>query len=361
MIHWILYGGQSTGSSRIHGYRIHEYLRNANYHSNILVSPPFGLVAADLPWRNSQNLWKKGFFSEKDTVIFETVRGHRAIMLAEQLHNQGVRVVFVDCDLHHDTTIINYCDEVICSSAYLANIYSQRHRRPIKFIPDAVEFIISQNELDRRTRIAWKGLQIAWIGNRGHWDTLSNLRTLLKEKEFSDFHLLTVSNHRMADIPWTLTTTKRVLQTCDAIVIPTESTPEAWAKSNNRVTQAMALGAPVLAGHIPAYEEIINPGQSGFLCDTLEDWANGLRALRDPSLRDRIAHYGWELAKSNYLLPLIGAQWIKVVNMRSYIEVNQPKLPISSQVESMKTYMQDLFLDNPITKKAYHLLRTFFH
>lgn len=326
MIHWVLFGSTQTGSSRIHGYRIHKHLKRRGFASGIVFGPPSPVVVFDLPWENTSELAQADYFRRDDVIVFETVRGGRARELAAKLKERGLKVVFSEADLYADSEIVNLADEVVCSSRFLAEAYAARHSRPVAYIPDAVESVLSCGELANRVRPVRKSLTVLWFGDAGHWATLDPVRSVLRRRGFADYRLVTVSNHPDADVPWCLATCHKLLRLCDVVVVPTACHPKALAKSNNRVTQAMALGASVLASPIPAYTDVIAPGQNGFLCDSEDAWANAFEAVRDPAVRIKFAYSGWGTVQDRYTIQPIGDQWLALLQPKA--EKGRPRTPL---------------------------------
>ena len=61
--------------------------------------------------------------------------------------------------------------------------------------------------------------------------------------------------------------------------------PSPWEGSPNAVLEAMAAGTPVVASDIPPHREIIEPGSTGFLADSIASMTEGVaRLASDPEL-----------------------------------------------------------------------------
>ncbi|MFO1019583.1 MAG: glycosyltransferase [Planctomycetales bacterium] len=315
-LHWVLFGSRATGSSRIHGHRIHEELLRQGYDSQILVGPPQDVQRYDLPWHDPVPLAESTLFAAGDVVILETVRGPRAQAFAQTLRKRSVKVCFSECDLYPESEIVNHVDQLICTSEYLAKKYRECHLQvPTAVIPDAVEELLTEVELAERVPDRTKHLKLAWIGQGAHWETLGEIRDILREQEFQDLELTTVSNHPEATAPWSPEEASQVLRVADACLIPTGSTPQQLAKSSNRLVQGMALGAIPLAGAIPAYEEILKSGENGFLCRHTDDWRKALRQLRSVELRRGMVRAGWDLVSREFTIETITRRYVELLGL----------------------------------------------
>lgn len=62
----------------------------------------------------------------------------------------------------------------------------------------------------------------------------------------------------------------------------------------------MAVGLPVIATPIPAYEPVIVRGKNGFLAKSRTDWLTYLAALRDPALRQLMGQTARQTALDGY-------------------------------------------------------------
>ncbi len=340
MLHWFLHGCSKIASSRIHGLQIHHCLRRLGVASNLFLTHPDPIALFDLPWKELDTVARLPCFAPGDMVIFQTLRGPRACGLARRFQAQGIKVAYIECDYHEDSEILKIADTVICTSKYLAATYARIYGRPVGHAPDPVEDILSPEELATRTRPVRRDLLIGWVGHEGHWSTLRPLQEILRRPEFCDFRLVTVTNHPQADFKWSLRRTRQLLRHCDLVAIPTRKTVNAFAKSPNRVTQAMALGAPVLCGKIPSYLDVVEDGVNGFLCEEPEEWADALRRVRDPEFRRVVSLRGWELARKSFALEPVCRMWAAELGLSGRGSANgrAAVLPPRLQQEQLLNY-----------------------
>jgi len=94
-------------------------------------------------------------------------------------------------------------------------------------------------------------------------------------------------------VPW--------LQALDVFVLPSyanEGMPQA-------IMQAMACRIPVVTTPVGAISEIVRDGETGLMVEPQNTGAlrGALRRLnQDPGLRERLAHKGYEFARSGFAL-----------------------------------------------------------
>jgi GT2 family glycosyltransferase/glycosyltransferase involved in cell wall biosynthesis len=133
-----------------------------------------------------------------------------------------------------------------------------------------------------------------------------NLRPLI---DSMGMRLFTLHEWGSADIKWEISTWLDHLRQADIIICPSnyKIQPE---KSANRLTQAMALGKPVICSPLRAYLDVLNshPG-SCLIADTPEEWKEKLTLLRDnPSIREEISKKAL-IASQSYSIDAMGQKW----------------------------------------------------
>jgi Predicted glycosyltransferases len=116
-------------------------------------------------------------------------------------------------------------------------------------------------------------------------------------------------NAPRADIKWDRLTWLSHLQQADIIICPANYKIQP-SKSANRLTQAMALGKPVIGSPLRAYLAVLQNYPGSFLiADTPEEWKEKLTLLRDNSiLREQLIQKSL-IASKNYSIDTIGQKW----------------------------------------------------
>jgi glycosyltransferase involved in cell wall biosynthesis len=302
---WFLYGDVNTGSSRIHGINIHNFLLANRMKSNILQSHPF------MEPRLTISNWEKIriLVSRYNTLIFQKVRDDKAMLFSKISRNFGIKTILLLSDLI-DTPMITSVDQVIVSSEYLKAYYNDKYGVTSIVIEDAIE-----NDIDTsKTHIQKDKLQLVWVGHQDNWETLEIVRQAMWDLADRRFELKTISNHPDATVPWSLETVQREVFTGDIAVIPTSGTDRARAKSNNKLTMFMAWGMPVVTGELPAYSKVIVSGVNGIIADSVDDWSKALLALRNAKARAAMGIRARRDVLQRYSIDSIGNEWIDLLN-----------------------------------------------
>ena len=165
-------------------------------------------------------------------------------------------------------------------------------------------------------------LDVRYIGYGGHAHLVEVLRPLI---ESLDMTLTTIHEWETANVKWQLHTWRDELKKADIIVLPADykSFP---AKSNNKLTQAMSLGKPVICSPLPAYLEIEKRyPECCLFADSQEEWKEHLLRLRNsPDLRQEIAQKALEASKE-YHIDQIGNKWANLIkNLKTSVDIIIP-------------------------------------
>ena len=286
---WILCGGNNVGSSRIHGINLHEFAKSQWISSFIVNQPDTYNERLDIDDYDLDILSNVRF----DIVIFQRVHAGRTLELIERLKSVNTTTIFFAADLYESAAYLT-TDYVFTVSDALRDELVNRgvSFTRIHVVPDAIE--TDESLCKEYIQGEPSELKIAWVGAAGHWRTLDSIRSLLRsDSRLGRFQLLTISNHANADIQWSLNTVWDEILKCDIGIVPVDTdTPQALVKSNNRVTMFKALGLPVICSKLPAYEDVIADGETGFIANTPAEWGSALLALVDPAVRKRIGLAG---------------------------------------------------------------------
>jgi len=308
-VSWLLYGDRTLASSRLQGYLVHDELRRRRIESELLLAPPFPVK--DVPWPAELDEPLARALADR-VVVFQKLGGPRSEDFRRALHRAGAATVYVHSDLEPENELPLECDVVVCSSRWLGAWYGERGARHAVVIPDPAEAWREPARIDGEPRRPGS-LRVAWVGYRKSWETVPPLREVLRRPGLEELELVTVSNHPEADVPWSLESALHAVESCDVGAVPTRRDESALAKSSNRVVSFMALGLPVVADRIDAYEELIVDGETGFLCNGPEDWERALLALRSPDLRAEIARRARERVDPEFRLETVVGRWLDVL------------------------------------------------
>jgi GT2 family glycosyltransferase/tetratricopeptide (TPR) repeat protein len=198
-------------------------------------------------------------------------------------------------------------DVVVCCSTKLAELV-----RPlavsVAVVPDAYEEGLADGERHQYLRPDREKPEALYIGMGGNsFLVTDHLRPAI---EAAGYKLRVCTEWDNADVKWSLDSWRAVMQSADVVLCPQRIDVQP-AKSNVKVTQAMALGIPVVASGLQAYKEVIRHGWNGYICTGRAEWKAALEELKDPYKRIQV---GMNAAGSvsNYSVASVAAMWASV-------------------------------------------------
>ncbi|HET8833280.1 MAG TPA: glycosyltransferase family 4 protein [Gemmatimonadales bacterium] len=105
--------------------------------------------------------------------------------------------------------------------------------------------------------------------------------------------------------PWAEATEASDILAFDVGIMPLDDTEWERGKCGYKLLQYMAAGRPVVASPVGVNPEIVDPGVTGFLAATPDEWRTALARLRDdPALRIRMGEAGRRRLEAGYSLDL---------------------------------------------------------
>lgn len=105
--------------------------------------------------------------------------------------------------------------------------------------------------------------------------------------------------------PWTEATEASDILGFDVGIMPLDNTEWERGKCGYKLLQYMAAARPVVASPVGVNPEIVDPGVTGFLATTPDEWHTALARLRDdPALRVRMGEAGRRRVETGYSLDL---------------------------------------------------------
>jgi glycosyltransferase involved in cell wall biosynthesis len=113
--------------------------------------------------------------------------------------------------------------------------------------------------------------------------------------------------------PWSATGEVPLIRTFDVGLKPLPRTDWVRGKCPMKELQYMALGIPPVATRFGSSAESIEPGRTGFLCDTDADWVEALVSLQDPGRRAAIGAAGRRVVEESYSATAAAAAFLRVL------------------------------------------------
>ena len=250
--------------------------------------------------------------------------------MVKRLTQRGIKSIYLVCDIINET-MVELTDKTVVVTEFLKNQYPVDLHSKIHVIHDGIEHsqdqkdyyradtgsrfhplnaaLITSANLERLPQIGspppW--LHVAIVGRypkqreimkrlqQIKWACMAKKRN--KSELFSYIQFLCET--RISRFAWSEETAYRCMRNADIGILPinAESDPihnllaPSWKlKSENRLTMKMAMGLPVIATPIPAYENVIKHGENGFLARSASDWQACLSMLRDPARRQQVGN-----------------------------------------------------------------------
>ena len=257
-----------------------------------------------------------------DLVVFQKVRGPSVLYLMARLRQAGLATCFMVCDVV-DNEMVAAADGTVVVTAFLRALHHPALQPRIHVVHDGIErpAVEATDDGTRRGRLhavlvtsaylvrlpviglppPWLRVTIVGPYRASRLCRLQDWRWTLRRGmslagQWQSLGFLLHPGIRC--VPWTPDGVYDELRRANVGIIPVEgppwlcdqgALPPDWMrKSENRLTLKMALGLPVVATPIPSYEEVIEPGRTGFFARSRSEWLAHLRRLRDGTLRRQI-------------------------------------------------------------------------
>lgn len=142
-------------------------------------------------------------------------------------------------------------------------------------------------------------ITIGWLGSPSTVKYLRLIEPILQgiaaEHHEIRWEIVGGGDFAMDGVPWCLTdwsfeAEAEALARFDIGLMPLPSEDWAKGKSGGKARTYMAAGIVPVVAKIGYNSELVRSGETGFLCETPEDWYRALtRAINDPALRQRVA------------------------------------------------------------------------
>ncbi|MCH7743132.1 MAG: glycosyltransferase family 4 protein [Proteobacteria bacterium] len=154
------------------------------------------------------------------------------------------------------------------------------------------------------------GCVLVWIGSSSTRKYLEHHRSVLEEvgdrfpnvslkviADF-DFHLV---NMKVSNVPWSIESEASQLASAHIGIAPMIDNPWTNGKCALKIVQYMAAGLPVISSRIGANREVVVPGETGLLADTVDEWMLAVESLAgNQGERDRMGLAGYNRMSQKY-------------------------------------------------------------
>lgn len=207
------------------------------------------------------------------------------------------------------------CDMVTVSTEPLAEVIRKVRHNADPATVVVVPNCVTSDTLDvQRTRPPTWSTMYGWQGSPTHerdWlEARDAVATVLSE-DWRHTRLRFVGTYHLDGMfrdgrpigkidhqPWTVNLAEhyRRIADFDVTLAPLERTPFNRSKSGLRVIESLALGVPVIASDVPAYNGWLEDGVTGLYARSTAQWVAAMRKLQDPDLRAEMGAAGRKAA-----------------------------------------------------------------
>lgn len=336
-------------STRIAVLNMLPFLRAAGFEPHVVFEPLQNTETPDVSGLAAR-LKADGF----RIVFFQKVHGASIVALVYELRSAGIKTVFGVCDVV-EPVMVEATDATITVTDYLKSLHPHALQAKISTVHDGIErpllhntnwrshsgsrahplraVLVTSVGLDRLPVLvnppSW--LQVTIVGGYPAADqTMRRMREarwqLTGQAGWREQlrYLRFLTSPSIKRVAWDANGVYDAMQQADIGIIPIEtgSTQGAlvgWkVKSENRLTLKMAVGLPVIATPIPAYEPVVQQGKNGFLAHNEAEWLRYLSALRDPALRRSIGQQARQTALADYSMERQAEKLLAVLHRLVY-------------------------------------------
>jgi len=325
-IRWLLSSAdENDHTTRVRRIYLHRYLQLKGVDSKIY----------------EKNTWKDGddaLFVElkKATVVILTEAGDIELKLVDRLRKCGVAVVLdLAPDLYdrtklktanvHLDKLLKSVSFIACASFGLASELQGSLRTCV--IPDTYQLPIEPLGHAYEAHGEKGKLRVVWCGLAKDMENVAPIRQTISDL---GMELLVISDGDKADRKLSQEKWLHDLSDADIAIFPEPHwVKESTAKSNFWVTQAQSLGLPVLVSSIPSYKEAVAHGKTGYVCDSLKDWAQCLGQLASAaSLRENLGRSAKVEVRKRYAIDRVADKWLALAETLSLEAAAPPKVDI---------------------------------
>jgi glycosyltransferase involved in cell wall biosynthesis len=120
-------------------------------------------------------------------------------------------------------------------------------------------------------------------------------------------------NLQVVEINWDIEEYWTLLQLADINIAVIKQSLVSDCKSEIKWMEAAMFGIPSIVSGTSTYREVIEPGITGLICDTVEEWTSALDLLvRDSALRQRMGREAWRRVRQTYNIEAAAQNLVRI-------------------------------------------------
>src|SRR5687768_2481855 len=209
-------------------------------------------------------------------------------------------------------------DRVVAGNEYLADIF-RAHGCAVTVLPTVVD----PSRYQVKQHAPTNAPRLVWIGSRSTLPYVREHLAALKQaaRDVPGLKLVTVADETIENgqlpvehVPWSADSEAAALVSGDIGIAPTPNDRWTLGKCGFKIVQYMAAGLPVVASPVGANAELVKAGETGYLPEKPEEWAEHIATLaRDAKLRAAMGRAGRQLVEQKYSLEHVADEWAKLL------------------------------------------------
>ena len=221
---------------------------------------------------------------------------------------------------HKIDAVMRVAHTVVAGNEYLARRARQAGARHVEIVPTAIDL---DRYRDLPATPPGQALTVGWIGIPLNAHYLTTVAPALQAASAAiPIGLQVVGAPVPADFgnlpaesfPWSEDTEISRIAQFDVGVMPLRDTPWEQGKCAYKLLQVMAAGKPVIASPVGANRQVVHHGVNGFLAETTEEWAEALRKLADPGLRQRMGAEARKTVEEQYSTAIVTPRLAEILH-----------------------------------------------
>jgi glycosyltransferase involved in cell wall biosynthesis len=240
-----------------------------------------------------------------------------AVFHRYDMHGSGLVRSVLGRKIDH---VMRRASMVIVGNDYLAERSKQAGASRVEYLPSVVD--VSRYKVKKTTRDEL--FRVGWIGSpvtapyldviRDALDRLSRAEnihvTLIGSGKIAPFH-----NIPTTILPWDEEMEQSIGEMFDAGIMPLVDGPFERGKCGYKLVQYMAGGLPVIASPVGINEQMVIPGENGYLASSSDEWVQAFQALiHDLKLRADMGEAGRQKAEQMYNLRVTAPRLLELLS-----------------------------------------------